>query len=96
MLTGMCRWMGSHFHDWIDHNGVAFSIELPNGVAHFRDFGVRIFWRVGSWVLKKYRTICGRKMRVKYVFYIHLNKCAGTHKKVDAEFTKHKMTMLGS
>ena len=25
---GMCRWMGSHFHDWIDYNGVAFSIEL--------------------------------------------------------------------
>ena len=29
-LMGMCRWMGSHFHDWIDYNGV----------AHFR-FG---FW----------------------------------------------------
>ena len=26
-LMGMCRWMGSHFHDWIDYNGVAFSIE---------------------------------------------------------------------
>ena len=24
----MCRWMGSHFHDWIDYNGVAKSIEL--------------------------------------------------------------------
>ena len=24
----MCRWMGSHFHGWIDYNGVAFSIEL--------------------------------------------------------------------
>ena len=24
----MCRSMGSHFHDWIDYNGVAFSIEL--------------------------------------------------------------------
>ena len=19
----MCRWMGSHFHDWSDYNGVA-------------------------------------------------------------------------
>ena len=28
-LMGMCRWMGSHFHDWIDYNGV----------AHFRIFG---------------------------------------------------------
>ena len=27
-LMGMCRWMGSHFHDWIDYNGVAFSKEL--------------------------------------------------------------------
>ena len=25
---GMRPWMMSHFHDWIDHNGVAFSIEL--------------------------------------------------------------------
>ena len=24
----MCHWMGSHCHDWIDYNGVAFSIEL--------------------------------------------------------------------
>ena len=24
----MYRWMGSHFHDWIDYNEVAFSIEL--------------------------------------------------------------------
>ena len=27
-LMGMCRWMGSHFHDSFDYNGVAFSIEL--------------------------------------------------------------------
>ena len=27
-LMEMCPWMGSHFHDWIDYNGVAFSIEL--------------------------------------------------------------------
>ena len=26
-LMGMC-WMGSHFHDSIDYNGVAFSIEF--------------------------------------------------------------------
>ena len=24
----MCRWMGSHFYDWIDYNGAAFSIAL--------------------------------------------------------------------
>ena len=27
-LMGMCHWMGSHFHNWINYNGVAFSIEL--------------------------------------------------------------------
>ena len=32
-LMWMCRWMGSHFHDWTDYNGV----------AHFLIFGVRQF-----------------------------------------------------
>ena len=27
-LMGMCRWVGSNFHDWSDYNGVAFSIDL--------------------------------------------------------------------
>ena len=27
-LMGMCHWMGWHFYDWIDYNGVAFSTEL--------------------------------------------------------------------
>ena len=27
-LMGMCRWMGSHFHDWTDYHGVAFSKEF--------------------------------------------------------------------
>ena len=41
----MCRWMGSHFHDWIDFYGVEFSIELlRNGIAHFLIFGVRQFF----------------------------------------------------
>ena len=40
-LMGMCRWMGSHFHDWIDYNGVAFSIELLEWGRIFSDFGVR-------------------------------------------------------
>ena len=30
-LMGMCGWMGSHFHDWIDYYGVTY----------FQDFGVR-------------------------------------------------------
>ena len=34
----MCRWMGSHFHDWIEDNGVAFSIELLEWGRTFSDF----------------------------------------------------------
>ena len=66
----MCRSMGSHFHDWIDYNGVAFSIELLELGRRFLDLGVRIFWQVGNLGIKKFRTICGTKMRVKYVFCV--------------------------
>ena len=34
----MCRWMGSHFHDWIDYIGVAFSVELLEWVENFLIF----------------------------------------------------------
>ena len=37
-LIGMCRWMGSHFHDWTDYNGVAFSKELLEWGRTFSDF----------------------------------------------------------
>ena len=39
-LMGMCRWMGSHFHDWIDYNGVTFSIKLLEWGRTFSDFWV--------------------------------------------------------
>ena len=32
----MGRWIQSHFHVWIDYNGVAFSMDFLNGVAHLR------------------------------------------------------------
>ena len=38
-LMGMCRWMGSHFHDWSDYNGVTFSIELLEWGRKFSNFG---------------------------------------------------------
>ena len=38
-LMGMCRWMGLHFHDWIDYNGVAFSIGLLEWGHIFSEFG---------------------------------------------------------
>ena len=35
---GMCRWMGSHFHEWFDYKGVAFSIELLEWGRTFSNF----------------------------------------------------------
>ena len=32
------RWMGSHFHDWSDYNGDAFSVELLEWGRKFSDF----------------------------------------------------------
>ena len=49
--------------------GLHFQQSYWNGIAYFRDFGARIFWQVGTLGIKKYRTICSTKMRVKYVFY---------------------------
>ena len=37
-LMGMCRCMGSHFHDWFDYHGVAFSIELREWGRTFFEF----------------------------------------------------------
>ena len=36
-LMGMCRWIGSHFHDGNDYNGVVFSIELIEWGRTFSD-----------------------------------------------------------
>ena len=37
-LLGMCRWMGSHFHDGSDYNEAAFSTELLEWGHKFSDF----------------------------------------------------------
>ena len=37
-LMGMCRWMGLQFYDWIDYNGVSFSIELLEWGRTFSEF----------------------------------------------------------
>ena len=49
----MCRWMGPHFHDWIDYNWVAFSIELLKRVAHFRISC--FFFQLGDPTRRKHR-----------------------------------------
>ena len=41
-LMEMCCWMGSHFNDWIDNLGVAFSIKLLEWGRTFSDFSVEI------------------------------------------------------
>ena len=47
-LMGMCRWMGSHFHGWIDYIGVAFSTVSDRvtrtGSQIVGILGVRKFW----------------------------------------------------
>ena len=52
-LMGMCRWMGSHFYDWIDYNGVAFSIGANRvtrmGLHICGISGVSKFSQVGVW-----------------------------------------------
>ena len=43
-LMGMRHWMRSHFHDWIDYNGVVFSTQLLDWGRTFSAFcGVRKF-----------------------------------------------------
>ena len=37
-LLGMCRWMGSHFHNWIDYNRVTFLVELLEWGRTFSGF----------------------------------------------------------
>ena len=37
-LLGMCRWMGSHFHNWTDYNGVTFLVELLEWGRTFSGF----------------------------------------------------------
>ena len=37
-LMGMCHWMGSHFHGWIDYYGVEFLYELLEWGCAFSGF----------------------------------------------------------
>ena len=47
-LLGMYRWMGLHFHNWTDYNGVTFlacfSRVTRMGSQIFGIFGIRKFW----------------------------------------------------
>ena len=42
-LMRMCRWIGSHCHDWIDYNGVTSSIDLLEEGRTFSGFSAKKF-----------------------------------------------------
>ena len=52
----MCRWMGSHFQDWIDYNGVAFSIELLEWDRTYSDFWGKTVLHFSS--RQTYQNVC--------------------------------------
>ena len=55
-LLEMCRWMGSHFHNWVDYNGVIFS-RVTRMESHI--FGI-IFWIRKFWYKQGFKN---RKIR---------------------------------
>ena len=55
----MCHWMGSHFHGWIDYNGVAFSIELLEWGHTFSEFlGIRKLIALHIYSQQTYQNVC--------------------------------------
>ena len=52
----MCRWMGSHFQDWIDYNGVAFLIELLEWGRTFCIFWGKTALHIFGW--QTYQNVC--------------------------------------
>ena len=67
----MCRWMGLHFHDWIDYNGV----------AHFRISGVRPFF---IFPVSKSTRMFVLHMKSK-VFFIQSTKWVGQFIKIESD-----------
>ena len=47
----MCSWMGSHFRGWIDHKGVAFSLDLLEWDYFLLGFGVGRDLKMGRFLL---------------------------------------------
>ena len=56
----MCRLMGSHVHDWIDYNGVAFSIALLEWGRTFSDFWGKAWFSLAH--NQKHKDIRTRRM----------------------------------
>ena len=70
-LMGMCRLIGSHFHDWTDYNGVAFSSTFSRVTrmgSHFSGIlRVRKFWQV---VIYKRKDSPKKKMLLMYLLLL--------------------------
>ena len=74
----MYRWTGSHFYDWIDYNGVAFSTELLEWGRTFSDFlGVRPFF---IFTVSKRTSMSVLQIKSK-VFFIQSKKWVNSSKK---------------
>ena len=71
-LMGMCRLMGSHFHDWIDYNGIAFSKELLEWGRTFSDFWGQ---RVVRIMVSKRTRIFVLQVKSKVFFIQFIKKC---------------------
>ena len=54
----MYRWMGLHYYDWIDYNGVAFSIELLEWGHTFSHFGVKTVRHIYNYGEQTYQNVC--------------------------------------
>ena len=61
----MCRWMGSHFHNWTDYRGVEISIELLEWGGTFSIIGHRIDYN-GVRALRGQRHISSKNL-AKYL-----------------------------
>ena len=63
----MCHWMGSHFHDWSDYNGVAFSTEFLEWGRKFLYFWGKLGFKMGRFSVKKIRKLLFIKFNNKLV-----------------------------
>ena len=67
----MGHWMGSHFHDWIGYNGVAFSIKLLEWGRTF--FGFLVVRKFFTFTASKRARMFVLQMKSK-AFFIQFRK----------------------
>ena len=95
-LMGVCLRMGSHFHDWVDYNVVAFSTVSRDRVANCWDFGVVAYSRIreiNDECLKHTRGCFSSILRVAFPRQNKWRKCVlirtRYHAKVTLDFRNH-------